>query len=110
MSDPNDDKELLVLLDSAETAGEERERGRIIDLLQDAAVQQSDDGDIDGAQIIAEIIRLIHGSVAADEMIETAFDGPGDPEPIAELPPAVERSDEESMVAAMKSLQWRPGT
>jgi len=118
-----DDPEVDALLYSAEEGGAARERERIIGVLQDAAVDQANEGDIDGAQMIAECVRLIQmvsgmQSEHDDEVIETEVMEVGDPdpggpdpsepiwpdEPAGELPPDRERPDDEVMASLVRQV------
>lgn len=102
------------------------ERERIKELLSDAAMQQNAAGDVDGAQILAEAVKLIEPVVPGSRLLITDEEGEF-PDPIGPeaeqqekiefdtelqggdpLPPARERPDEEVM-ASMASSRLRRG-
>ncbi len=102
-----DDPEMIALLESAEENGAEIERDRIIGVLTSAAIEQAGAGDIDGAQILAEAVKLIAyvsdvQSEQEEENYEPIFadDGPV----LDELPPVREVPDEEVMANLVRQV------
>lgn len=112
----------------------EKERDRIIERIGQCAQEQSDEGDIEGAHLLTELVRLL--TVEAEEEViddytavddedlaqlgrEAAEDGSsrlGDPtemfaeleiEPPDGLPPARERPDEDVMSSMIHARRMR---
>lgn len=88
-------------------AARKMERAAIREMLQDFANAALGDGDFDHASKLTQIIGYIDSARGTTEAIESEVFGPGDPEPVAELPEVQLNSDEDD---AARLLAARPVT